>query len=385
MMRGVPVVLLLLAAVAQAEPRSVSRMDLCDARDFAACEAAAQRLEQGDADDQLGAFLMGAWLCSQRDRVGCEIRARHLGSGFGEKRLDPFIRIDWSCQRGNRDDCFASGLWLRELGGSVDGVMQRLEQACDQGDARGCAILGFILGEELQKKDPARARNLLKLACARARLSCGELAEKAADPAEGRRLTVEDCESGHPIGCTLLGVLLRDGVGGARDLPAARARLEQSCALGEPFACVGAGRMARDAVGGPADLEQARRRLVRGCRGGASVGCRDAATLQWDAGEHEAADDALDLGCWGGDASACALQAQCIAGGGCAGGRSKQLARLVKACDEGHAQACHRLGEERLVDGEGDESKRAFGAACKLGHAPGCRAIALEGTPEISR
>ena len=120
--------------------------------------------------------------------------------------------------------------------------LERIEQACDGGEAASCRRLGELrLAGSAGPKDKKGGREAFERACDLGDgPSCGMAGSLvyARRDREARRWLRRACDLDHFRGCTTLAWMLSHGEGGDADLPGARAAFDKACRGGEPAACV---------------------------------------------------------------------------------------------------------------------------------------------------
>ena len=242
------------------------------------------------------------------------------------------------------DHCASGVTWA--CGGAPTSVEEAVERLgdCVEGSPVACVVEGF---RALRRGDYLAALAPIESACRQGvERACVdwawvEMNLERQGPDGGHALTLGlRCGEGDAYACKVLGFAHRFGVGVPRVLNESVRRFERACVLGEVSSCsltVDVRLMqGDDAVDVSRDLPRVRQACEEGC----PLGCRVALTLAPD--DRGLAERACALG----DADACLL----------AGGLRPK-----------------RLRQER---------RRAFAAACRLGSAKGCVALAsalLEG------
>lgn len=151
-----------------------------------------------------------------------------------------------ACERGDIYACFTlwvsypDGLWKKK-------DVVEWEAACNHGDAKACAVLGYrYCLAEGAPIDVERGRNLLMQACeAGYPKSCGEVAaiyatkpELYADGEQERVLWRRACDGGDVHACF---VLAESHQSGLRGMPVDKAKamelFAETCSKGQPDAC----------------------------------------------------------------------------------------------------------------------------------------------------
>jgi hypothetical protein len=97
----------------------------------------------------------------------------------------------------------------------------------------------------------------------------GENAFNRKQYAEARTYFKQSCDAGEMKGCSYLGYLFAQGLGGARNVQAAATVYLRACDHGTLASCVSLGQIYQDAE----DNDNARRYFQKGCDGGLAEGC----------------------------------------------------------------------------------------------------------------
>jgi len=270
----------LFAPAAAAEPRTAEALaQLCDARDWPACEELAARLEVGAgvAEDVARAARLYGRACDAGHAGACTSigflhesgrgmprdaaravalyeRACALGDGYGcewlarmheERRFaaaDPARAAELkrrACELGTRACRLAA---LRQAAGSWP-------EACEQGDASACTQAGNAIeqGGESRRPDPERAAYFYRKGCdAGAAASCLALAVLYdmgqgvfKDLATAAGFYGRACEAGSAQGCRSLALLYETGEGVELSAERAAELMRRACALGDRDSCQG--------------------------------------------------------------------------------------------------------------------------------------------------
>jgi len=120
------------------------------------------------------------------------------------------------------------------------------QKACDTGDMKGCATLGYMYIYGLGVvSDEAKAFKLLTKSCdAGNATGCGELGAMylkgqgvAKNETKGINLMNQSCDGGDALACTLLGLMYLDGKEGVVKDEAKGNKLLNKGAKGLPAAC----------------------------------------------------------------------------------------------------------------------------------------------------
>lgn len=156
------------------------------------------------------------------------------------------------------------------------------KQACDAGEAQGCANLGvsYLEGFGIQK-DPERGAQLLQSACTQGIVrACVNLGRAyvygtgvTRDPEKAFALFRGACEDGDTGGCFNLGVAYQQGEGVEQDLAKAAALFQRVCDTGDGPACYNLGFAYRNGAGVEQDLSTAATFFEKACEAGADRGC----------------------------------------------------------------------------------------------------------------
>lgn len=282
-----------------------------------------------------------------------------------------------------------------------------LRKACNASDARGCAVLGDLLGTHNDSARRAEAPALFARACTLGLAAACEGAAPA-EPAAFEARYRAACDTGGIPACRALAGLLTAETRSARDRSEALALLDRLCRAGDPASCNNAEAYWRKQATGDAG-QRAREYAALGCEAGGSEDCTRLgnAALGQGAAARPAALAWFEKACRR-DASACAsaedvrnepaLAARCGSGDqvGCLGlglilarsntdlrDEARGAALLATACEAGTPGACHPAGEVFLYGrGEPDRGVAAARAdgllarGCKAGEAASCETLA---------
>ncbi len=121
-----------------------------------------------------------------------------------------------------------------------------LEQACNGGNAGGCASLGYMYDApqgvaQDYKKASVYYQKACDLGVASSCTSLGILYEYghgvAQDYGQARTYYEKGCDGGYPSGCSYLGDLYRTGHGVPKDIAHGRQLLQKGCDLGDQWGC----------------------------------------------------------------------------------------------------------------------------------------------------
>jgi len=185
--------------------------------------------------------------CTERTR-------REPRFGTTTERLDevPLRALERRCRA--RDGAACGELASRSARGV--GVRRDLARSlgysrrgCELGDVSSCNAVGFAYDEGRGvARDTARALEIYEDACARGSpYSCARLAQaseqgllgRTRDAARARRYYEQGCtwNTDHGYMCRMLGLTLRDGLGGPIDRAAARSAFDRGCTAGDGASC----------------------------------------------------------------------------------------------------------------------------------------------------
>lgn len=120
---------------------------------------------------------------------------------------------------------------------------KEVARGCASGDPRACY---WVAVSKLRAGDRAGAKQQYLALCADGfAAACNELGflETKDAPADARAHWRRACELGDKDGCDSYGTGLRDGVGGAVDLPGAAAAYEKACGLKDSAGCTNLARL----------------------------------------------------------------------------------------------------------------------------------------------
>lgn len=164
------------------------------------------------------------------------------------------------------------------------------ERACADGAVESCARLGraYRLGNDGVQQDLARALPLLQRACTLSQYrsaSCVDYAELLKSGLAGKAdvpaaLTVLDraCGASEPASCSYLGLIYTEGLGVPYTAPYWRVGVgfyRKACELGHPGGCWHLGLLLRSGFGVKKDEAAARAALSKACKAGESIACED--------------------------------------------------------------------------------------------------------------
>ena len=208
---------------------------------------------------------MGAWLSADRgdelatDRRSALDRECRAGEGWSCAALASWALRPAAGGRGLRD--MASGATWAELGcgaghvwscGTLEAIVrqaatlpdvneagrQRMKTLREMIDQKRAAACKAGQREGCPEGSPEYEAQVRKDCAGGDFGACGEIAQASQDGAEAMRAAKQACERGQlQWTCGLVCNGLRDGVGGAPDLAAARACFDRVCKAGEKLAC----------------------------------------------------------------------------------------------------------------------------------------------------
>jgi len=327
------------------------------------------------------AHLTGA--CEARSPAACRQLAGFYRAGtfIGPDEQAAAVAEQRACELGDGPSCVDIGLRARD-DGRGELARTRLTEACERGDARGCALLGDLhaMGGGGVAVDNARAAEAYADACRGGLFeACGRAATvdggAGIDQAELRVLYRVACDGGTVEACEYLAGMLLDGVGGPRDPQAAARLFDRACIDAHAPSCVHLAWMGR-ADGGHEPLQW----LVRACDldQGACVVLGEVHELGLvDGARLDAAAAAYQRGCAAESADACFRLGGLLARGAGAEQDDAAAARLYQvACEGGNAESCSMLARS-YAEGVGVERSAAMSShyrqqACALGETALC-------------
>jgi TonB family protein len=268
-----------------------------------------------------------------------------------------------------------------------------LQQACNDGDVRGCTDLGWMLenGNRIPK-DEARAMALYARACDGGSGSgCDYLANMyrdgrgtAKDNARATTLYQRACEGGSSEGCNNLGVAYASGTSVPKDEAKAVALYARACDGGYAAGCANAGRFLQEGRGGAKDLVRARAAYQKACDGRHARACMDLGLMavNGEGGDKDAARgvEVLQRSCDSGMGEGCLHLGRIYRDGrGVPKDEQRSVSLLQRACDAGRALGCFDLGAA-ISNGQGAPKNDALGLAayrraCEGGLGDGCLVV----------
>lgn len=285
-------------------------------------------LNDGLAKEKTGDFAAAATLYEKGCNFGDAASCSNLGVAY--ERGEGVTKDEAKATAFYEKACTAkNGLGCANLG-AAHRRAKRFEEArvawsasCDLGNARGCFGVGLFHGQGLGgKKDPAMAMTFFEKACtAKEPLQdgCGAVGWMNAtgegvpkDIAKGDKQLDDACKAGSGEACKNLGILLRDGKLGARDLPRAYDAFERGCPNDEG-ACNEAALALERGQGITKDLAKALTLYEKSCDGGSAIGCTNYGISVRDGlggspKDPKKAAEAFDKACASGDTKACNLR-----------------------------------------------------------------------------
>ncbi len=284
-----------------------------------------------------------AW--SMRSAIGrnCTRLAWMVAKGRGSARDGlAAARLYGRAWRRNDSDAERS---LGELLERRPALVPVMRQGCDGGNAEDCHVLGILHMQGLagEAQDPQEAFRLWQRACRHGH--CGGLSEYSGSDELVASLARQACDDGIAQGCRILGGAAVGGdlPRGVADDPGEVAhRLRQTCLRDEnPADCREAGRLLSTGEGVERDLGEASHLFRRACYAGDVESCTSfgagAAGGDVARGLHRACD--------AGNADACGYLAFVYRRGrGVARDDAEAARHLRRACDGGDAYSCRFLG-----------------------------------------
>lgn len=319
------VLTLLLAGVvfAGADPAVVSQYEVaCLNREALACRTLAGAYAQGTevAKDEAAARRWGAAGCALGDLHSCNgvgyLEA--MGQGGPRDVAAGTAHLQTACDGGIPDACGNVGS-LHYEAQAWDRARAAYQKGCAASDPQSCFGLGTTLVEGRGgPRDTAGAVAPLRSACgAGVWGACNLLAmvlangELPGGPADARELARKACDGGFVPGCTTLGYIIGQGIGGPADAAAALDLMQRSCDKGDARGCDGAGVLYTGAYPGVVmDSAKARADFKKSCEGDYPQGCADYGAFLRALGDPADAQESLDATFRAsqlGDEASCAL------------------------------------------------------------------------------
>lgn len=347
-----------------------------------------------------GACLAAA--CERGEAKACVPAARQL-RGVDPGRVGPLLEL--GCAKQDEEACSELADELVKLGSQlVDHDASRSaalrERSCARGQQAACVALAWMLlrGVGLIAKDERRAIELLRQACERGNADgCAGYA-KEGSPADRDRierrafeLQLAACQAGELGRCWSAFYQHKMGGFWARGMPpvpdetwrALVARTGAACDRGDADACFHASRFAEDGMGRERDRADANAFRLRACTLGDGLACVVSANVL-DATDPERARALRRRGCELGAGSACSSLARGEAD------PARSVALQQRACDLGDHNTCSELAD-RLARGDGvpADPRRARGLQellCRRGWTHQCLELAAAETqPDRAR
>jgi len=266
------------------------------------------------------------------------------------------------------------------------------EQKCFSGDAKACSLLA----------DRARsggalleAAGLYARACqAGAASSCVGLGRLMVEsdsplrenPGKARELFRQACDAEVSPGCVEWGVLLRAGLGGARDVARSGELFEQACSAGDGYGCAHYAQFLSNTPRSASEYQKAVALNRAACDSGIMHGCAGLG-MMYARGlgvEHDDVKGAelAKRACEGGSMRGCRnLGIHYAEGKGVRQDFGLSATLYERACEEADALACRNLGlQYEQGSGVAKDPNRArvlYEKACDYGHAIACANLAL--------
>ncbi len=362
----------------------------CEAKSGWGCDLLGRIYLQGDgvAKDLERSVTLFESACGLKYAEGCNDLGASYEFEFGpvteESAGKAFAAYQRGCEAKHAMSCERVGDMLVEgRGAPVDysKAARAYETACDDGRAGSCAQLAALYSSgEGVTKDPARAVDLFKKACDKDngfgcyRLARERIGQKDFPAAFG--LADRACKIKNKYGCLLLGTLLIQGQGSARDPVRAFGLFDAGCTDGFMEACFALANLYGTGVGVPRDLQKAAMLGQKACEGGVKVAC--AAGSRDPSSVHELP-PGVQTACEAKDAMACIVLGGILFG---QGEFVKAAPALETACASGHSWSCSQLATGYLLGGRGvpKDPKRArelFQQACADKEKSACEALGL--------
>ncbi|MCP4449179.1 MAG: sel1 repeat family protein [Myxococcales bacterium] len=388
---------------------SASRECKCEQGDIEACMKVADAAFRGGDHDQ--AIIRTYSLCQQGRSEAC-FRAAYYMKKIGiqqrfgtspAKLHDKAVAIDKDgCAKGDAAACFGYGKLLfngKYVAAETAQGVQHLEASCSGGHAPACSFLARVyetgagglkkdrkralqllenscnsggvasctfLGDEIARKETAKARGLYEKACgADDALGCARLGQihlKATKFADAHVTFVKACELEHSESCVEAGALVESGKGTSKEPEKSRELYKVAC--DEEFApgCLSLAVMISKGLGGKRNWGQAIGLSEKACSLNLKKACKETGRLKrnppdWRC-DTEAACEALCSELIG---RSCTRLGDLLA--------DKETAPLVKS----------QLGKPKPEDGwlwpTCDSANDAYERGCKNGDRMGCLRI----------
>ncbi|MEO1549995.1 MAG: hypothetical protein AAFR93_06135, partial [Pseudomonadota bacterium] len=347
----------------QARAKAQGLRKACVAQDWSACTTLGAMYEDGEGTwkDEHLAFAFYVTACFARDPDAC-------------------VKTSWNWR-------------IDAASGRYEGhapYFEVITEACENDHADSCNRLATALrlGQGPFAVDTAHADRILERACRlKSKLACSRAPKT---PAERAAAYSDQCASGEPLSCFLLGQKHIVGDGIERDIARGEALIRESCDRGETQACIWVIQKDKLDTSMQADL------LARGCMTRPGRICNDAARLLESLPATDAniarLDHVHELGCG-------APQAYCfrrfwvqvdraanaldpfdpVADQDFSDDVRPKAAQLRRDCSDGAPNACHQLA--RLYALEATPQRSLLGAyvlrpSCDAGDGAACLFIA---------
>ncbi|MFO0660697.1 MAG: tetratricopeptide repeat protein [Polyangiaceae bacterium] len=345
----------------------------CDANDLEGCARYAKMLLNGTgvAKDPPQATKYFQKACDGGNAFGCAGLGHLYAKGEGGLTKDEAKGVELfkkSCDQGEPRGCahlgvaYLNGLSVKQ---DLDKAKQLFEDSCSKNEDRGCLGKAVMLfNGQNGTRDENTAIELFRKACeGESKDACAYLATAyMTGQGVGRDINRaaawfrEACDGAAPAGCVEIAQLYAAGQGVQQDPVASIQAFQKACDTGNPDGCVAIGRAMISGMGVQPDPNKGALMIKDACeKGGSIAGCTQLAMIE--------------------------LQG--------VGPISKNVeaaeARVAKACEAKHPQACSILGSiymEKSRTIEKDKIKvdnalaskgvELFKKACESGDADGC-------------
>lgn len=187
------------------------------------------------------------------------------------------------CKKGHAGSCYVLGSMLYQgLGGRKDWerAASVLVKGCDGDSAEACRVAGamYSTGQGVDK-DAKRAESMLTKSCDGGdALGCVELGKHmlARKNGDAQYVFRRACYGGEYEGCTWLGTMRQDGLGGMRKNPKlANKFFEKGCKEGSALACYKLAANTRAGKGTNKDKARAKQLFEKACAAGHEPACAE--------------------------------------------------------------------------------------------------------------
>ena len=305
------------AYLAEVDPVAATDMyrQGCELGSAESCIDYASALESGyaGAPDESAARLVLEKSCAGGGMPACGVLAGEAvrRSSTRDEKSEALQRLLTLCGDGLASACNAAEF---SLASEVDQNPRRIaalqERGCEAGDAETCWRFATSLVEGATgEPDPARARQILALACAIEMAWCdranaaaalpaqvtaceggdadaclatahglGELDTPFRDPVAARDLLVRKCREGLEVTCGMAGVLLAYGNRSEEEDALLPAILDRGCALDQAEACEARADLLQEGRDEQRDEQREGRLYAKACRLGSWRACEEAQT-----------------------------------------------------------------------------------------------------------